>query len=355
MKSIAESGKQVLPAPTVAVDEYAELKKSIKQAGLLDKHPHLYTWRIILTLIALFASLLTLVLIKNLWFQLGNALFLAIVFAQIGFLGHDAGHRQGFVTPWKNDLAGLLLGNLLLGMSQTWWVDKHNQHHSHPNQLDLDPDLDIPGISFNPHIASQKRGFARWIMLHQIWLFFPLLTLVSLGLNRSSVKFLLKGRKYSRYWVVEVMLLLAHWVWLPLLLVASLGFWQALLFFAINQGFLGFILGSAFAPNHKGMPVLEKESRLGFLHRQVITSRNIHAGILTDFWYGGLNYQIEHHLFPTMPRHHLRAAQSLVKRFCRERHIPYIETSILGSYRAILQALDEISSAQHQQQASLGK
>ncbi|MDP8950858.1 MAG: fatty acid desaturase, partial [Actinomycetota bacterium] len=81
-----------------------------------------------------------------------------------------------------------------------------------------------------------------------------------------------------------------------------------------------------------------------FLRRQVLTSRNVTAHPLTDFWYGGLNYQIEHHLFPSMPRNKLREAQSIVKAFCREHAIAYHETSVLRSYREILQHLHEVGA-----------
>ncbi len=339
------TGALALPTPPVSTPthDYADLKRHIKQAGLLAKQPRSFTYTMTLILLALLAGFLALFLVHNLWFQLLNALYLAVVLAQIGFLGHDVGHRQPFSSTRTNELAGLLFGNLLIGISNAWWVDKHNQHHSHPNQLDLDPDLNIPGICFNLSDARQKRGLERWIMLHQVWLFFPMLLLVAIDMKRSGLLFLLKEWRSLKYPVLEIALVLAHWILFPLLLISSLGLAPALLFFVVNQAALGFILGSAFAPNHKGMPVLEKDSDLSFLQRQVITARNIHAGALTDFWYGGLNYQIEHHLFPSMPRKNLRRAQFLVKHYCQEHDIPYTETSILGSYRALIQALSEIS------------
>jgi len=100
----------------------------------------------------------------------------------------------------------------------------------------------------------------------------------------------------------------------------------------------------AFAPNHKGMPLVEKESQLDFLRRQVLTSRDVKAHPLTDFLYGGLNYQIEHHLFPSMPRSKLREAQTIVRAFCGARSIPYRESGALQSHREILQYLHQVSA-----------
>jgi fatty acid desaturase len=102
--------------------------------------------------------------------------------------------------------------------------------------------------------------------------------------------------------------------------------------------------GSVFAPNHKGMPVLERQAPLSFLERQVLTARNVRAHPLTDFWYGGLNYQIEHHLFPTLPRNQLGAAQTIVRAFCTTHHIAYHETGMIASYREILRHLHDVGA-----------
>jgi fatty acid desaturase len=92
------------------------------------------------------------------------------------------------------------------------------------------------------------------------------------------------------------------------------------------------------------MPILGKDSNMDFLHRQVLTSRNIHAHPLTDFCYGGLNYQIEHHLFPSMARNKLKEARPIIKAFCQAHAIPYYETNIFQSYKEILHHLHEIGT-----------
>ena len=92
------------------------------------------------------------------------------------------------------------------------------------------------------------------------------------------------------------------------------------------------------------MPLLERDSKVDFLRRQVLTSRNVRAHPITDFWYGGLNYQIEHHLFPRMPRNKLREAQPIIRGFCQDHSIVYHETSVIQSYREILQHLQEVGA-----------
>jgi len=322
--------------------EYAELKNLIKQNGLLEKQPVYYTCKMVL-LLGLFAlSIALVILVHPFWLQILNATFLAFVTTQLGLLGHEAGHRQIFHKTWKNDLVGLIVGNLFIGMSNSWWMDKHNRHHSHPNQNDLDPDIDIPLLSFTGEDIAQKGKFTQFVNKYQAFFFFPLLLLVALDLQKSSIRFLFRNRE--KYHAIEVTLLLVHYVAYMSILFFFLGFWPALLFMLVHQCLAGMYLGSIFAPNHKGMPVLDKESDMGFLYRQVVTARNVTGHPITDFWYGGLNYQIEHHLFPAMPRNRLPEAHRIIKAFCEEHLIPYHETSMLRSYQEILQHLHRVSA-----------
>jgi fatty acid desaturase len=120
---------------------------------------------------------------------------------------------------------------------------------------------------------------------------------------------------------------------------------RALVFIAVQQGLFGVYLGSSFAPNHKGMPILDAADRTGFLRRQVPTSRNVRGGWLTDFALGGLNYQIEHHLFPSMPRPSLRRSQPLVRAFCQQRDLAYCQTSLIDSYAQALRHLNSVGKS----------
>ncbi len=322
-------------------NDYAELKQLINQKGLLHKQPAYYTGQILLILSLLALSLTFVVLVDTLWLQLLNAAFLAFVFGQIGFVGHDAGHRQIFHATGKNDITGLAVG-LLLGTSRSWWIDKHNRHHGNPNQLDVDPDISIPVLAFSEEQARTKRGVLRFVVRFQAYLFFPLLALEGLGLRLASIQFMARIR--ARYILPELFLATVHFVLYFGFLFSVLGVWQATAFIIVHQALFGLYVGSTFAPNHKGMPLLDKGNQLDFLRRQVLTSRNVKANPLSDFWYGGLNYQIEHHLFPNMPRNKLRDAQEIVKPFCQARSVSYCETSMLQSYREVLRYLHQVGA-----------
>jgi fatty acid desaturase len=328
--------------PPVGTNEYAELKRLIKRQGLLDKQPAYYTYKILLTSGMLALSLALMLLTDTLWLQLLNAVYLAFVFTQIAFIGHDLGHRQIFHSARKSALLGLVVGNLTLGLSRGWWVDKHNRHHANPNHDELDPDIDFPILAFSEEQARSKWGFARFVLKYQAYLFFPLLLLEALNMRIHSINFLIQ--KKAKYLVAEALLLIVHFALYFGLLFFLLGLWSAVLFIVIHQALFGLYLGSVFAPNHKGMPVLDKETKMDFLRRQVLTSRNLKAHPLTDFLFGPLGCQIEHHLFPTMPRNNQRKAEKIVKAFCRERSIAYHESSVLQSYREILQHFHQVTA-----------
>ena len=93
------------------------------------------------------------------------------------------------------------------------------------------------------------------------------------------------------------------------------------------------------------MPIFAADDHSDFLRRQVLTSRNVRGGWLVDYALGGLNYQIEHHLFPSMPRPNLPRAQPLVREFCIQHDLPYCETGLIDSYAQALRHLHTVGRA----------
>jgi fatty acid desaturase len=322
--------------------EYAELKRLVSEAGLLRPRPLYSAMTVARTAALLAIGMIALPFLGHLWLRLLDAAFLAFVFTHIAFVGHDSGHGQIARGGWKRDLVGLLHGNLLLGVSADWWLQKHNAHHGHPNQLDRDPDIDMPILAFSEQQAEHMRGVGRLITRYQAYFFLPLLTLEGFSLKFDSVHFLVAQGSKAR--LPETCLLIAHFAWYGGLLVAILGVWQAALFIVVHQALFGLYMGSVFAPNHKGMPVLPADSDLNFLRLQVLTARNVRGHAVVDFLYGGLNYQIEHHLFPTMSRSNLKAAQRITQRFCALRSIDYHETGFFASYKEVLRHLHHVGA-----------
>jgi fatty acid desaturase len=320
--------------------DYAELMTKVRQAGLLERRTAYYTWRIVLDVLLLVAGWSVFALVGDTWWQLCTAAYLAAVFTQLGFLGHEAGHGQTFRSRRGNRVLGLLLGNLAIGLAFGWWVEKHRRHHAHPNTEGLDPDIRAGAVVFT---AGQVRGLAaarRSLARHQAWLFFPMLLLEAGALHVASVRAVFRAGYRQRG--CEALLLAVHAAAYLTIVFVVLSPVRALAFILVQQALFGLYMGASFAPNHKGMPILAPEDDADFLRRQVLTSRNVSGGALVDFLLGGLNYQIEHHLFPSMPRPALRAARPIVRAHCRELGVPYVETTLFASYRQALTHLHTV-------------
>jgi fatty acid desaturase len=339
---VAAQPVQALAAPADAPrgSDYSQLSRLVRQAGLMERRPGRYAWLVTGTVLLLAAGWAGFVLVGNSWWQLAVASFLAIIFTQLGFLGHDAGHKQISGSRRFSDVLGLLLGNLGIGLSYGWWVSKHNRHHAHPNTEGADPDIAIGALAFTARDAAGSGRVARALYRWQAYLFFPMLFAEAVSLHVSGISALAKRSARNR--LAESVLLAAHLVAYLAVVFLVLPPVKAIVFIVVQQGLFGLYLGISFAPNHKGMPILDAADQNDFLRRQVITSRNVKGGRLTDLALGGLNYQIEHHLFPSMPRANLRRAQPLVRDYCGQLGVPYCEASFMSSYAQVLRHLDSV-------------
>lgn len=322
-----------------AAPDFSTLALQVRAACLLDRRLGRYLVMIVLTLGAFAGAWAAFFALGASWATLGIAALLGILSTQIGFIGHDAGHRQIFASSRANRLLGLVVGNGLIGLSFGWWVPKHSAHHAHPNELDRDPDIGV-GLIRAPRTQEEIRGIRRlacWMARRQAELFFPLMLLRSTGLYVAGTQDLIRRR--DRAAITERIVLAVHAV-----LYLTAIFWvlsplQGIAFLAVHQAVFSFYLGCSFAPNHKGMPLIEENSEMSFARRQVVTSRNLTGGWWTDLVFGGLNYQIEHHLFPAMPRPNLARAQALVRAFCVANGFAYREERIINSYRQTVRQL----------------
>jgi fatty acid desaturase len=319
-----------------AGSDFAELHRRINAAGLLRRRPAYYALRLGVVGAALVAGWSAFFLVGASWWTLVVAAFLAVVFAHVALVAHDLAHRQVFRTNRPSARAGLVAGNLAIGMSYGYWMTKHTKHHANPNHDDLDPDVG-PGVLVWSREAARGRGF---LTRYQAFFFLPLLTLLGVSLKRDSIRALRDGTVKSPR--LEGALLAAHFVGYAAALLLVLTPLQAIAFGVVHQALFGIYLGLTFAPNHKGMP--HPDGSEDFLRKQVLTSRNVRGGLLVDAALGGLNQQIEHHLFPAMPTPNLRKAQPIVQAYCAEVGVPYEITGLVDSYAQALRHLHDVGA-----------
>jgi fatty acid desaturase len=207
-----------------------------------------------------------------------------------------------------------------------------------------DPDIGPGVIAFTPQVARARTGLAAAFTRRQGWLFWVLLPFEGLHLHVQSVRTVL-GAAPVRRRAVEAALVITRLAGYLAVLFLVLPPGKAAAFLGVQLGVFGVLLGGAFAPNHIGMPIVPADAKPDFLRRQVLMSRNVSGGRVVGFFMGGLNHQIEHHLFPSMARPNLRRARRLVREHCTLHGVEYSETTLLGAFRAAASYLNAVGRA----------
>src|SRR5699024_1121699 len=145
------------------------------------------------------------------WWQMALAVAFALVMAQVGYLGHDAAHRQIFASAKWNKWVSLIVLNLIAGMGFGWWQGKHNKHHAKPNMAGADPDIGTGAFAYTPEgVRSRRTAFGRWITPRQSYYFFPLLLLAAPQFHINGIKPLLRRGPVKRRWVELSFLAIRH-------------------------------------------------------------------------------------------------------------------------------------------------
>ena len=324
------------------VSDFTALTQRLRDAGFMARAYGYYWTKLIGLTAAGLALAVVFVAVGSTWWQLLTAVARALLMTQIAFLGHDAAHRQIFVSARWNEWVSLVVVDLFAGMGLGWWHHKHSKHHAAPNRIGADPDI-APGVVAFTRQAVEQRStpFGRWLTRRQGYYFFPLLLLEGLNLHVQGLRRVLGRDQVKRRSVELTFITVRLGSYLALVfLVLTPG--KALAFIGVQLAVFGLYMGLAFAPNHIGMPVVPPDVKIDFLRRQVLMSRNIRGGRWVDTFMGGLNFQVEHHLFPSMARPHLRRVAPLIRAHCHELGVRYTETSLARSYVEIARHINRV-------------
>ncbi|HQZ47531.1 MAG TPA: acyl-CoA desaturase [Microbacteriaceae bacterium] len=327
-------------SPDIA-QSYTAVARVVREMGLLERTRIFYGALALGLVAALVAVGFGIWLLGDSWLQLLMAGALGIIFTQFAFLAHEASHRQILKSGPANDRIGRFLATFVVGMSYAWWMNKHTRHHGNPNKIGKDPDIEIDTISFIEEDAAKAKGLIALITRKQGYLFFPLLTLEGINLHYISIRTLFSRKPVKGRWIEISAIALRFAIYLTVLFM-FLPLGMAFAFIGVQLAVFGVYMGAAFAPNHKGMPIIPADVKLDFFSKQVLTSRNVSGGWWASALTGGLNYQIEHHLFPNMPRLHLARAREIVREHCATLDVPYTETTLLRSYAIVIEYLNRV-------------
>jgi fatty acid desaturase len=320
---------------------YTAVSHVVKETRLLDRTRWFYVALFSGLMLALGGAVTGFILLGDSWFQLLIAAAFGIIFTQFAFLAHEASHRQVFASGPANDRAGRFIATAIVGISYAWWMNKHSRHHANPNKVGKDPDIDVDTISFQEADAAKAKGVLAFVTRKQGYLFFPLLTMEGINLHITSIRALFTREPVKGRWI-ELSTMAVRFVVFFGAIFWLLPLGMAFAFVGVQLAVFGVYMGASFAPNHKGMPLVGADEKLDFFTKQVRTSRNISGGVWASALMGGLNYQIEHHLFPNMPRPHLAKAREIVREHCATMGIAYTETTLLQSYGIVIAYLNRV-------------
>ena len=337
---IVRTGPRGLANPT---SDFAGLLNTVRDAGLLKRRRLFYVGNFLIVTAAMAAAWVGFAYLRGSWFELAVAGAMGILLTQYAFMGHESAHRQVWQSARANDFTARLLCDLIVGMSYSWWMNKHSRHHAQPNTVDRDPDIEKDFLVFQEKQARELRGISAWLAPRQGWIFFPALTLEGLNLHMQAFRTVLSPGHVDKR-ALEIVLLLIRNGGYVAVLFSFLPLGMAFAFLGVQMAVFGVYMGASFAPNHKGMPQIPADARIDFLRRQVTTSRNIHGVGMTTFM-GGLNYQIEHHLFPSMARPYLKRASEMVREYCAARDVSYTSVKALESYGIVIRYFNRVGLA----------
>ncbi|RZC91191.1 hypothetical protein C5167_027255 [Papaver somniferum] len=339
--------------------DYRKLVSEFTRAGLYEKKGHGVAISMVVIVVLLFLSVYGILMSDNVWVHLGSGGMMGFVWIQSGWLGHDSGHYQIMSTPEYNRFAQVLTGNCLSGICIAWWKWNHNAHHIACNSLDFDPDLQhmpffaVSSQFFNSLVSyfydrtMKFDSFTRFLVSYQHWTFYPVMCLARINLFAQSFMLLLSKRPVRNRWQ-EILGLLVFWIWFPLL-VSYLPNWGERVMFVIASFSVTGIQHVQFCLNHFSSSIyMGPPSGNDWFEKQTTGSLDITCPSWMDWFHGGLQYQVEHHLFPRLPRCHLRKISPFVKELCSKHKLPYTcvsfwEANVLtiGTLRnAALQARD---------------
>jgi fatty acid desaturase len=330
------------PEPSDHTSDLKELYADLGRRGMLEPS-HFWHWKLLFWTPTFLLSYLGLVVLPfgPLWLLL--APLSAVALLTMGFVGHDAGHYAMSKRRWVNDVWGQFGMTLLCGMSFGFWRSRHNLHHTHCQEIDGDPDMHF-GVLFSvyPNSANWQTPLGRMFLRIQKWAFWPLASFYWVTLRYDAIRDLFQRPKETR---VDRFLLPLHWV-LLLVVPGLIWSWPAAIIAYLTVSCLSSLMtASVFIPNHIGMRRLDKGEKVSYLEQQITTSRNITNPRWFDFYFGGLNSQIEHHLFPRIAHQRYRAMRPIVQAFCRERGIPYEEATFARALASVGSHLGAMTAA----------
>lgn len=338
------------------VDDVVTMRKDIQKLGLLRSSKAYYAFKLSSNFAILSASVAILTFFPGQWGPLLlSAFLLGLFWQQCGWLAHDFLHHQVFANRTVNNMFGILVGNIWQGFSVAWWKNKHNHHHAVPNVTDSpsggDPDIQtMPVLWWSEKLieGDDIESLPKFLLQNQALFYFPILCMARTSWVIQSILHQLLPRNpfvtSDTMYALELAGLAMHHVLYLYLLSFIPSFLQLVVFVILTQGLGGLLIGVVFTVGHNAMEVFTHEElrKTHFVSLQVRTTRNVTPTLFNNWFTGGLGYQVEHHIWPTLPRHSLPQAAVILRKFCHDHKIPYTSQGLIEGNADVWRLLSAI-------------
>ena len=312
-------------------DMFEELRNQVREAGLLNRVPIRGSIEMGLVIISMIIALAT----APLWNPILLGLFITIIYTRSVFVSHDVLHTQYFKNKSLSKKLSYPFSALILSNSSSWWDFKHNiNHHTYCNIVEKDEDIRALDGAFTHNL----KGNSPFLKKHKHTVFWGAMFFMFPAFIVQSYNFVIKHKLWG-----ELALMLLHWPLVWGTLIYQIGGLNTL-YVALTLNFIvSPWLAFGFITNHLGCETFSEEEAKDFswLELQMRGSRSLKGGKIVHWFYGGLNTQIEHHLFPKAPRFNLLKVQEMTKKFAEKYNIPYFETTPIMAYVQINDAIKE--------------
>ncbi|XP_068644810.1 delta(8)-fatty-acid desaturase-like [Aristolochia californica] len=318
--------------------DYRKLLADFSRLGLFEKKGHGVFFSLCFMLLLFSVAIYGILASEKFWVHLLSGGLMGFLWIQSGWIGHDSGHYIVMINSSFNRFAQVVTGNCMTGISIGWWKRNHNAHHIACNSLDFDPDLQHMPLfavssklfnSLTSYFYERKMNFDRFSRLfisYQHYTFYPVMCFARINLFAQSVLLLLSNKTVPNR-VQEILGIIVFWIWYPILVWYLPNWYERLLFVFASFAITG-IQHVQFCLNHFSASVyVGKPCGNDWFQKQTMGTIDIACPPWMDWFHGGLQFQIEHHLFPRLPRCHFRNISPLVRELCKKHNLPYTSVS----------------------------
>ncbi|TPX33599.1 hypothetical protein SmJEL517_g03523 [Synchytrium microbalum] len=353
--------------PSKASRDFLALEARLQKEGYFETNYWFYVREFIKTCILTSLAVWLLVKGRPGWFEVvASCLTLAAMWHQVAFVAHDAGHNGITHNRYIDGAIGTLVANFVGGLSIGWWKSSHNVHHIVTNDPEHDPDIQLlPFFAVTTRLftgvySTYYKAFlefdlpAKLLIRFQHLYYYIILGFGRFNLHALSISHLSKNNQVNPYRMHEIALTSIFWCWY-LYLLSYVPTWPMVVVYVLLGHIATFLLHVQITLSHYGMSCEEHAEDEEFAVKALRTTMNVDCPWYIDWLHGGLQFQVEHHLFPRMPRHNLRKVRPFVRQYAKDNGITYVEYPFAEGNWVVLANLKHVALQAPSLASILGK